>query len=219
MSEKKFTRQMVEELRKELNKAIAQFGEAHGLTLDVGNARFDETSIAYTLNVSFSKTENYDPDKANWDANCRVIGMKPEDFGKETTINGVPYVICGYNQRASKNRIWIRSAAGKVYVSDARSVKSGMKECCEDTSSGTIATVQKTPEQQWALYCRMWGFEASDFGRRFTLNGEVFTISGCNPQARKNVVLVTKARTGKEYSADVQTIREAFAEQLASKDA
>lgn len=62
--------------------------------------------------------------KMDWDLNCWVIGMKPEDFGKTVLLQGSFYTICGIRPKAKVKTVVIRHTInGKEYVVGHEAVK------------------------------------------------------------------------------------------------
>ncbi len=65
----------------------------------------------------------------------------------------------------------------------------------------------KTGKQaQFERHAFMFGLKDSFFGRKFTFGGEIFTISGIKPKARKNPILATNSK-GKEFIFPVDIVK------------
>jgi hypothetical protein len=59
------------------------------------------------------RLEEAEANKRIWDKNCSRIKFKPDDFGKEFTIRGKTYTICGYSAGAKKFPILMQDKTGK----------------------------------------------------------------------------------------------------------
>jgi len=65
----------------------------------------------------------------------------------------------------------------------------------------------KTGKQtEFERHAFMFGLKDEMFGRKFVFGGEVFTISGIRPKARKKPVLATDSR-GKEFIFPVDVVK------------
>lgn len=108
--EKRFTCERVKVLREHLNKAIAPFGEKHGMDIHFGDAKFDPITCTFQVKVTFLPDEDFDPVRALWEVHCGRVGLDPEDLGKEFTFYGMPerYKLIGYNPNNSHNSLIIR---------------------------------------------------------------------------------------------------------------
>lgn len=72
------------------------------------------------------------------------------------------------------------------------------------------ASTVNPQKMEWDLNCWRWGFKPEDFGKRVTISGEEYVISGCKPNARKNCFLIDHCKTGKTYVASTDAISEAL---------
>ena len=65
----------------------------------------------------------------------------------------------------------------------------------------------KSGEQvKWERNCFMFGLHEKMFGKTFSFGGEIFTITGIRPKARKNPVLGTNVR-GKVFVFPADVVR------------
>ena len=85
MNEPKITAELLNNMRPELNEAVKAVAEKYGVKIHFGNGRYTDLTATYTVELSLAAKGDWDPDKVMWDNNCRLIGMKPEDFGKAAT--------------------------------------------------------------------------------------------------------------------------------------
>jgi hypothetical protein len=74
-----------------------------------------------------------------------------------------------------------------------------------------IATIDKNGKAQdhrqsdFKTYAHLFGFKASDFGRKFKSRGETFTICGLRPKAFVRPVIATSS-TGRNFIFRAETV-------------
>lgn len=62
--------------------------------------------------------------------------------------------------------------------------------------------------KEWDLYCGMFGFSKTDFGREFTTRlGKTYRITGIKPGRPKYPILATDVVSGVPYKFDVFTVK------------
>ena len=211
--EKKFTREMVQQLRDELNEAVADVAKKHGISIHFGNAKFDDLSIKYTVDLEFEATADFDPAKKLWEKHCSRYGLEPEDFGKEFKFLGENqvYRIIGCVPTAQKNVILIqRVPDGKEFVATAYEVRTCLGKMVTEKvpspaeQSGSDFDPKK---MEWELHCWRWNLPKEYFGKTHQINGVFYKISGCKPNARKNAILIQRVSDGKEYVISPETAK------------
>lgn len=218
--EKSITSELLKALRPELNEAVKDVAAKHGLNIVFGNAKFDSTSATFTVNLSFAASEDFDPAKAAWDANCSLpwIGLDKEDYGKIFSFPGETqkYRITGFNVNAKKNPIVIqRLPDGKEFVTSPLEIRTALGRVVatkvpspsgsETDDPSAIANRRKS---EWIMNCWRWGMKAEDFGKETVINGTLYRIVGCKPSARKNGIIVKSTKThGKEYVASGEDVK------------
>jgi hypothetical protein len=75
----------------------------------------------------------------------------------------------------------------------------------QTSNDGTTTSVT---ERDFRMLAKSYGLEPDDFGATFTdYRSETFTIEGIKPRARKNTVLVKKARNQKIYVMPHATVK------------
>lgn len=52
---------------------------------------------------------------------------------------------------------------------------------------------------KWVESCKWYGLCPEDYGKRIILNGEAYIVAGLKTTATKNIVIITKESTGKQY--------------------
>lgn len=58
----------------------------------------------------------------------------------------------------------------------------------------------KRDQQVFEENAQKVGLLPEDFGRKFYAGGKVYRLSGVNPKAKKNFLIVTSLENGKKYS-------------------
>jgi len=59
-------------------------------------------------------------------------------------------------------------------------------------------------------HCEHYGFEAKDYNREFTLNGERLKLIGFNPRAPKNSCKIVSLVSGSNYKCSENVVKRAF---------
>lgn len=221
MNENKITNKMLTEIRPELDAAVAEVAKKYGVTIRFGNARFSDLNATFTVEMGIAPSDSFDPARAEWERNCRALGLEPEDFGKEFCFIGekVAYRICGYNPKGRTNNIRIKRVSdGKEFITNAMSVKAGLgKLQAEATTPPAPEEIQKEKEEEarkakmeWDLNCWRIGMKKEDFGKVVVLDGHLFRICGFLPNAKKNDIRILDVKRNKEYVSSHDTIKKAL---------
>jgi len=63
---------------------------------------------------------------------------------------------------------------------------------------------------EFEKYCNMYGLKSSDYGKKFTSNGKIFTLSGFKPRATK-LPVIAKDEKGQGYKFTVETVKRLMA--------
>lgn len=214
---KQFTAPMLHELRNELNEAVLAVAEKHGITIQFGNATYQELTAKFNVSLAFAASDNFDPEKALWDQNCAHIGLDAEDFGKKFTFLGETeiYRIIGFKPKARTNCVRIRRVRdGKEFVTSAMEIrvclgKTQTKQVSPPSADAQVSKEEKA-KAEWNMYCRMYGLTPEDFDAAVLLSGKFYRICGIKPNARTNNILIRNTISGKEYVTSPDTIKAAL---------
>lgn len=132
---KSFDRANLKDIRADLNTALAAVAKKHGITLDVGNIRFDATSFSTKLIATVAATGSTATTAApagvnpTWVANFKkyavMFGLKPTDLNKQIKYAGKTVTIVGIRPKANYPLVIQRATGGLVAVS-AEAVKSAL---------------------------------------------------------------------------------------------
>ena len=62
-------------------------------------------------------------------------------------------------------------------------------------------------EQEFKMYCKMYGLDPEDYDRRFTYDGKDYIIIGIRPSKRKYPISCQQVQDGKTYAFTADMIR------------
>ena len=62
-------------------------------------------------------------------------------------------------------------------------------------------------EQEFKMYCKMYGLDPEDYDRRFTCDGKDYIIVGIRPSKRKYPISCQQVQDGKSYVFTADLIR------------
>jgi len=112
---KEFSKSNLGELRNDIEAALLTVATKHGISLDIGNIRFDSNSFRTKLEAFINSNNEGNVDKIIWDKHCSRFNLKPEDFGKNFFYNGTDYTICGIALKSRKYPINAKRPNGVTY--------------------------------------------------------------------------------------------------------
>lgn len=215
---KEITREIVKQLRKDIDTALSAVGARYGMEIHAGSASFDSLTVDFKLSAKLAKSEGFDPDKEQWDKNCKFYNLSEDDYGKTFTINGTTYQICGLNTQARSYPVLIRNTlTGDVSKSTVDSVRMHLSsappvaantsdQSAQDTSN--TAAISNTDKLLWERRIVFTGLLPEDLGAKIRIGAKTYTITGFNPRATKNKVLLDYM--GNAYSASIDMVLEAL---------
>ena len=96
---KKFERGHDTMIRLQIDAALADLGEQHGISINAGNATYSDNTITFKLELQI---EGFDPLKDAFEKSCEWFGLKPEDYGREFVKGVRLYKIVGLKPRNRK---------------------------------------------------------------------------------------------------------------------
>jgi hypothetical protein len=95
----KFERRHVTMIREEIDAALADLSEQHGISINAGNATYSDNTITFKLELQI---EGFDPLKDAFEKSSEWFGLKPEDYGREFVKGVRLYKIVGLKPRNRK---------------------------------------------------------------------------------------------------------------------
>jgi hypothetical protein len=125
---KSFDKSNLGTIRKDLEQALAGVAKEHGLTISVGNIRFNTTEFGTKLQVrvangsaGVTEVSRYSP------LSALGLGFKDEDMGKVVSIGGKKYEVVGCKPRAWKMPMIVKDVrTGKLFKMSASAVGQGL---------------------------------------------------------------------------------------------
>ena len=123
----------IKDVRADLTQDLMELDKKYGMTFQMGNIRYQDDQMKFTLtayvNSKHSNRNKLDVNKVEFTKNAILYGLNAEDFGKEFTVAGKTYVICGLKPKARKYPILGTDyQTGKVYKFSLLTVKMGMNK-------------------------------------------------------------------------------------------
>ncbi len=112
------TRQLVAQIQRDINEALASVAAKHNLTLEPSRARYSDSNIKVTLELNV-QTESGEP--ADFSRHAQILGLPADCFGKHIMVNGKQMVICGLKLRNRKYPV-LANADGKTFKLTERMV-------------------------------------------------------------------------------------------------
>ncbi len=108
-----FTKSNLNTLRRDIDAALEAVAEKHGISVNLGNARFDSTSVAWKLNLATIGGDGV----AKTPERTALERLYPQLVDKEVTVNGkggrkLTGTVIGYKTRGRKYPFIVKTAAG-----------------------------------------------------------------------------------------------------------
>jgi hypothetical protein len=113
----KIDRNTVRTINADIRAALAPVAEKHGVSINLGSSRFDETNYTTKVEVATIGTDGTVMSKEARDYNhyASVLGFT-KALGETITMNGKPYTVVGYKPRSHRFPVLARcQATGNTY--------------------------------------------------------------------------------------------------------
>ena len=117
------TRQLVAQIQRDINEALAAVVVKHNLTLEPSRARYSDTNLKVSLELCVA-TESGEP--ADFSRRAQILGLPADCFGKQIVVSGRTMTIFGLKLRNRKYPI-LASCQGKTYKLTSESVAAALK--------------------------------------------------------------------------------------------
>lgn len=209
------TKDTVIAMRKDINEALKAVGSKYGVVLAAGNATFSELECTFKLNVTVQPSEDFDPQKAQWDQNAPRYGLTKEAYGQTIRINGQEYRICGFDTKARVNKILVESQ-GRTYRVDASTVKRALTAPAEEPSAeANTSAAGPAGEQQpddfeiKAFICGLKG--KCHYGQILTFQGKQYRLIGFNTKAPQYPLICEDMNSWRTYRLPKTALGNEFA--------
>ena len=96
-----FTKDNLNDIRKELNDVLQRYGVTKDIDFQIGNITFENDSFRTTLKA-FNVAGGIDSSQVEFDKWCYKFGVEKNWYGKDITFQGKQYRIAGIKPRARK---------------------------------------------------------------------------------------------------------------------
>ena len=105
----------VRQLRESIQNLLNEYGEKEGITISLGNIRYDDSQLSTKLTVINAESKG-DADKVLFEKSIAYTDLKPEHYGKTfTNFDGETYTVSGYKPRSRKYPLVATSPNGHQY--------------------------------------------------------------------------------------------------------
>lgn len=124
-AEGSITKDMLKQIREDINKALEPVGEKYGVKLTAGNASYTENNFTLKLEGAAVKEDGTvaAKDAEAFKRHAHLYGLSPDDLGRKFTSQGKEFTITGLNTKSGKYPIIGRDSNGKGYKFGADMVK------------------------------------------------------------------------------------------------
>jgi hypothetical protein len=113
------SRELMIKLRTDLDKAIANLGAAHGVSIKVGRGSFDSHGAKFAIEISAIVGDSVVTKEAREFLLCVGLhGFGKDDLGREFTYQGNKYKIAGFNSRKRLSILCQREDNRSFYMSE-----------------------------------------------------------------------------------------------------
>ena len=109
-------------------------------------------------------------------------------------------------------RLELKEAVKELEAKHKCKVELGNISYTEDsfTSKMTVSdasiSASDREKKEFEKFCMIYGFEAKDYLKEFTLQGKNFVLYGFKPKATKNTCKIREVSTGKDYMCPESTV-------------
>lgn len=126
------TKQSLQAVRRDIDKALAIVGKHHDLAINLGNITYTGSSFKgkiEAISTEESKTGlATDFDQLAFNKHCAMFGLTPQMFGRAfRNVNGY-YEICGIKPQNTKYPIIAKNRMGKKFKFTSEAVIRGLRE-------------------------------------------------------------------------------------------
>lgn len=122
----KITREMVEQIREQIETAINGVAEEYGLSVQIGTIRFTQTNLRAQIELAATGMDGVVENKEAHEFRCCCVlyRLKPDDLGKWfRSSSGRDMKVVGLTRRSKKYPVICQSADGSRYKFAADMVK------------------------------------------------------------------------------------------------
>ena len=119
---KQFDKSNLQALRVKMDNALKTLEKKFGITIKAGNASFsnNECTFKVKLNTTGADGTAITKEAMNWDRHRGLYDLSHLSVGDSITIQGSPYILSGFNTRASKAPVNFTDRFGRGYKCSVR---------------------------------------------------------------------------------------------------
>ena len=122
------TRQILKDLRPEIEDALQGISEKYGITMKLGNGHFGGLNGDYKLELTTTGENGETTQSRDFALYASRFGLRPEWYGKTFQGNGSTYIITGIYPRKRKMPVGVtRESDGAKRIMDEKSVRRMMQ--------------------------------------------------------------------------------------------
>jgi hypothetical protein len=101
---KQFDTVVLGNLRTEMNEALKGIAEKYGMTIDAGKATYGNSYATFKVELALVKADGSvgTREATMFRMYAKMLGMSPDDLGREFESNGKKYKLTGYNPSKRK---------------------------------------------------------------------------------------------------------------------
>jgi hypothetical protein len=118
----KFDKASLKQVRREVEKALAEVNETLGITLEIGHISYEDNTFTARLKGSVS---GFDQRSTEWAVHFQRFGMEEDWLGQTLSYNDQSYKIVGLRPRARRQQILVERD-GETYQMDSSVIRSKM---------------------------------------------------------------------------------------------
>ena len=125
----KFDKASLDRVRREVDKSLSELGEKLGITLQIGNISYQDSTFTAKLNGSLA---GFDTRAKDWSDYFWKFDLEEDWLGRTFTTQGREYKIVGLRPRARKTPVLIECVSpelcvdGKTYQTTSATVRLAM---------------------------------------------------------------------------------------------
>jgi hypothetical protein len=125
---KQLDKPIVQYIRKRLQAAIEPLAKELGVAMDLGRCTFQASHCRFQLKVAVRSAggEAMTEEAEAFKHSAKLFGFEPEDLGRQFVFQSQTYTVCGLRPKGRKYPVIARTADGKDYKFDCRTVLSAL---------------------------------------------------------------------------------------------
>jgi hypothetical protein len=195
----------VQELSKEIEKAVQDVADKHGLVIKMGSGSYTQNNATLKVEIAVKSLDGTVATKeaSSFKALCTFYGLQESDLGRTFTSRGSLYVITGLASKSRTNPILAtRQTDNKLFKFPVDSVKKALGINVPESVKDPNAE-----ENDFKFYARMYGLVPEDYGKEFSYVGETYKLVKILPKGKKYPLDIEKVggrNSGKHFKFTIE---------------